>query len=73
MGINRRQWHQHKAEVEISNKDNKPAIINMLQQIRVNTQETNGKTDKICNEMGDIKKSNNNFTKLKNIITKTKY
>lgn len=45
----------------------------MLQQIRVNIQETNGKTDKICSEMGDIKKSNNNFTKLKNIITKTKY
>lgn len=39
----------------LSDKDFKPAIVKMLQQVRANTSETNRKIDYISEEISDIK------------------
>ena len=56
------------SKFKLSDKDFKAAIIKMLQQVRANTLETNGKIENLSKEIRDIK-NQMEILELKNAIT----
>lgn len=57
---------------EISKNDVIAAVIKMVQYVRENTTEMNGKTESLSTEIEDIKKKQMEIYKWKNTITEIK-